>query len=958
MKDFRPSPQDQPRNLPQTDNVPMRADSGDDFPQSLADHQSSGDHTLGDYVDLAIAEFLEAEDVGQPLDIEAWLSRYSTIQAHLEQFLLDQRQTGKQLSAQAPPASEQLGAEQQFEQDATTDFGSIVSGGSTDTPTIRAGKLATESAARPNVVGGIELGKLLGAGGMGRVYEGRDPSGEAVAVKLLSPDWSRSPESIQRFRQEGEIASSINHPRCVFVRTADTEHGCPYIVMELMTGATLKDLVKQRGPLPYLDALRLISDVAEGLDEAHSHGMIHRDVKPANCYLEKNGCVKVGDFGLARSIMFQSDLTSTGGFVGTPLYASPEQIRGGNLDARTDVYSLCATLYYLLAGQAPFESDNPTQTIARIVSEDPRNIRDLVAEIPEPVERLLSKGLARDPAKRFQSMKELRAAMGPLLDTRSLAVAYGKRMGAIAIDLGIYSVFSTTFIFTLFPHLLASGVKSSYIVFGNLPLWFLYLFVQERMHGETHIDRTTRLRHIQQGSGATGDWDAYLAVDGAPLDRWVSSNHTLSWATTRSFMLQFCDEVVAAKQSDSLPVIRSKNQLWVNQRGRLVILDFPLPNDHEFSSPLSPRNVLRFLATTCLTGQPFQPGSSDAKMVDLIQRPLPAHATEALLELGRAVQQGDISETDLLAPIASLLRARDGKAETVGLRHRLIQVCLMFLLLSPLYGATMSLTRIGNQIGVIETADALALAETAERIVADDRLFAQWQESLEQDTDFDTPIPNSQQIIDGAKTVEEKNVKNFEQRYKGAGFVQEMLFKQNDITAALPERLGEYELVTPTSENLKYSLDNGRASQHTYDFSNIEIAGLANPVEAATIGNIKRVWLVMALAMPTIIGLFIWDIVFRGGWCAWFAGIRYVDGRGRKAGFGRFVLRSMLVWAPLAMLAMIITTLDIFFPAWVQFNGYIFSLYMFSPMVLLVLSLLFPQRALHDRLTGTFPVPR
>src|SRR5208337_2581168 len=147
-------------------------------------------------------------------------------------------------------------------------------------------------------------------------------------------------ETLLRFRQEGKLASSLAHPRCVFVLAADEEAGRPYIVMELMPGANLDDLVRDKGPLPPEQAIAKILDVIDGLGEAHRLGLVHRDVKPSNCFLEADGRVKIGDFGLSKSLVNDSQLTRTGAFLGTPLYASPEQIRKDRVDLQTDVYSV------------------------------------------------------------------------------------------------------------------------------------------------------------------------------------------------------------------------------------------------------------------------------------------------------------------------------------------------------------------------------------------------------------------------------------------------------------------------------------------------------------------------------------------------------------------------------------------------------------------------------------------
>lgn len=273
-------------------------------------------------------------------------------------------------------------------------------------------------------IGNYRILKRIGSGGMGTVYEGLDnASGRSVAIKIMKPGLAESSEAIQRFRQEGRLASLIAHPRCVFVFKADEEAGSPYIVMERMPGATLKDLVTQQGPLPPSVAVAKILDVIEGLIEAHKLGVIHRDVKPSNCFLLPDGRVKIGDFGLSKFVpqawgqgaIRRQELTRSGVFLGTPLYASPEQIRGESVDFRTDVYSVAATLFFLLTGQAPHASSDPAQVVARIVSEPPPNPRSLRPDIPRALAAVVLKGLERQRDRRWQSMEEFREALQPFV---------------------------------------------------------------------------------------------------------------------------------------------------------------------------------------------------------------------------------------------------------------------------------------------------------------------------------------------------------------------------------------------------------------------------------------------------------------------------------------------------------------------------------------------------------------
>ena len=278
---------------------------------------------------------------------------------------------------------------------------------------------AQESA--PEEVGGYKLVKMLGAGGMGTVYEAEAPgSGHRVAVKLLSSRLASNPSSVERFRQEGRLASQLAHPRCVFVLSADTENGRPYIVMELMPGRTLKDLVDERGPLTQHEAIARTLDIIDGLSEAHRVGMIHRDVKPSNCFLTADDRVKVGDFGLSKSLAGtgRNHLTQTGAFLGTVLFASPEQIRGEPLDYGSDVYSVAATLYFLLTGQAPFHHESAATALAKAISDPPPRVRVKRPDVSAQLETVILRGLERDRSRRWQTLDDLREALVDLLPER------------------------------------------------------------------------------------------------------------------------------------------------------------------------------------------------------------------------------------------------------------------------------------------------------------------------------------------------------------------------------------------------------------------------------------------------------------------------------------------------------------------------------------------------------------
>jgi uncharacterized RDD family membrane protein YckC len=290
----------------------------------------------------------------------------------------------------------------------------------------------------PECVAGYRLIRKLGSGGMGTVFEAEDEiHSRRVAIKLISSDYLASEEALGRFRQEGRLASAVTHPRCVFVLAVDEHQGHPYIVMELMPGTTLQNLVDKEGPLPQADALGKIADIIDGLRQFHKLGLIHRDVKPSNCFLEKDGRVKIGDFGLSKSLEGGMDLTRTGTFIGTPLYASPEQIKRDVLDERTDVYSVAATLYFLLSGRPPVRAKDAAEALARIASEPAPPLRESRPEIPRALEAVVLRGLERDPARRWRTLEEFQAALVPFMPGGLSIAGIGRRVGAFALDLGL-----------------------------------------------------------------------------------------------------------------------------------------------------------------------------------------------------------------------------------------------------------------------------------------------------------------------------------------------------------------------------------------------------------------------------------------------------------------------------------------------------------------------------------------
>lgn len=344
----------------------------------------------------------------------------------------------------------------------------------------------------PERVGRYRILRQLGAGGMGAVYEAEaEDSKQKVAVKLLSPQLATNPISVERFRQEGRLASLISHPHCVFVMAADTENDVPYIVMELMPGTTLKDRVDQSGPMPAQEAIACILDVIDGLQEAHRLGVIHRDVKPSNCFLMPDGRVKIGDFGLSKSLQAHANLTQTGSFLGTVLFASPEQIRGEPVDFVSDVYSVCATLYYLLTGQAPFQHESVTAAMAKAISEDAIPPRQLKGDIPRALERIVLRGLERDRSRRWQSLAELQAALLALVPSQLSLSGLSIRAAAYLLD---ELIVRAILILPLSLGLSAYGYTETILSYSALVIFPIYFVLLEGLTGASLGKRLLRLR--------------------------------------------------------------------------------------------------------------------------------------------------------------------------------------------------------------------------------------------------------------------------------------------------------------------------------------------------------------------------------------------------------------------------------------------------------------------------------
>ncbi|MCW2517576.1 MAG: Serine/threonine protein kinase, partial [Mycobacterium sp.] len=259
-----------------------------------------------------------------------------------------------------------------------------------------------------------ELGEILGFGGMSEVHLARDVRlHRDVAVKVLRADLARDPSFYLRFRREAQNAAALNHPAIVAVYDtgeAETATGpLPYIVMEYVDGVTLRDIVHNDGPIEPRRAIEIIADACQALNFSHQHGIIHRDVKPANIMMSKAGAVKVMDFGIARALHDGGvSVTQTAAVIGTAQYLSPEQARGETVDARSDVYSLGCVLYEVLTGEPPFVGDSPVAVAYQHVREDPLPPSERNPDLSPELDAVVLKALAKNPDNRYQTAADMR----------------------------------------------------------------------------------------------------------------------------------------------------------------------------------------------------------------------------------------------------------------------------------------------------------------------------------------------------------------------------------------------------------------------------------------------------------------------------------------------------------------------------------------------------------------------
>jgi uncharacterized RDD family membrane protein YckC len=281
----------------------------------------------------------------------------------------------------------------------------------------------------------FEVTRLLGRGGMGAVYLGQDTSlGRPVALKVLDQELGRDPDVVARFVREARAQASLRHPNVAQIHFIGEDAGRHFFAMERLVGPSL-DVVLAQGKRGWADALLDTLAAARGLKAALAEGFVHRDVKPSNLMLDPDSRIKILDFGLVKSMRGDAELTRDGAIIGSPLYMAPEQGRAEDVDHRADIYSLGCALYHMLTGRPPFQAPSPVGIITMHVTDRATPVRQLAPDVPEAVERIVARMMAKQPAERFPDYDSLIAALEGARPGSQTGSGLRARAFALAIDL-------------------------------------------------------------------------------------------------------------------------------------------------------------------------------------------------------------------------------------------------------------------------------------------------------------------------------------------------------------------------------------------------------------------------------------------------------------------------------------------------------------------------------------------
>src|ERR1700685_494256 len=257
-------------------------------------------------------------------------------------------------------------------------------------------------------LGPYEIQSQIGAGGMGEVYRARDSRlGREVAIKILPESFAKDAERLRRFEQESQSVAALNHPNILAIYDVGTRDASPYLVSELLEGESLRAIL-EKGPIPQRKAIEYAVQIANGLAAAHDKGIVHRDLKPDNLYVCRDGRVKILDFGLAK--LATKETPGVDGATMTQ-HTAAEQVRGGQIDARTDMFSFGVVLYEMLSGKRAFQRDSAPETMTAILKEDVPEFTETKLPVAPALERIVRRCLEKSPEQRFQSAKDLAFAL-------------------------------------------------------------------------------------------------------------------------------------------------------------------------------------------------------------------------------------------------------------------------------------------------------------------------------------------------------------------------------------------------------------------------------------------------------------------------------------------------------------------------------------------------------------------
>jgi len=274
--------------------------------------------------------------------------------------------------------------------------------------------------------GRYQIIEELGKGGMGMVYKAHDTEiKEKIALKLLKPEIAADEKTIERFRNELKFARKIAHRNICRMYDLNEEEGTQYITMEYVPGEDLKSTIRRIGQLPIAKSISIAKQICEGLAEAHQLGVVHRDLKPQNIMIDKEGNVRIMDFGIARSLEAKG-ITEAGMIIGTPEYMSPEQVEGKEADQRSDIYMLGVILYEMVTGKVPFEGDTTLSIALKHKTEEPLDPREINAQIQEDLSRLILKCMEKDKKRRYQRAKELLSELSKIREKEPEAGKMGE----------------------------------------------------------------------------------------------------------------------------------------------------------------------------------------------------------------------------------------------------------------------------------------------------------------------------------------------------------------------------------------------------------------------------------------------------------------------------------------------------------------------------------------------------